>query len=180
MNTPTRIATKSLDLIPYEPAHLRALFHGAEEYERCSGHKVAPGLLQFYHSDAVRPEWRAKLERATAPDPWAFGFAVFHHESMTLIGSAGFVNAPGTDGVVELAYGIAPEYQGKGYATEAAAALVPFAFSTAGVRVVRAHTLPQVNASTRILTKCGFTRVADFLDPVDGLVWRWEKEQPKT
>ena len=43
------------------------------------------------------------------------------------------------------------------------------------VRVVRAHTLPQANASTRVLGKCGFTFTGPVEDPEDGLVWRWER-----
>jgi len=70
---------------------------------------------------------------------------------------------------------VAPEHQGKGYATEAANALVVFAFSTGQVRVVRAHTLREQNASTRVLVKCGFRHVGEVIDPEDGLVWRWEK-----
>jgi ribosomal-protein-alanine N-acetyltransferase len=44
--------------------------------------------------------------------------------------------------------------------------------------VVRAHTLPNPNASTRVLTKCGFHRVGEVIDPEDGLVWRWERNDP--
>ena len=42
---------------------------------------------------------------------------------------------------------------------------------------VRAHTLPQPSASTRVLTKCGFRHIGAVIDPEDGLVWRWEKYQ---
>jgi RimJ/RimL family protein N-acetyltransferase len=66
------------------------------------------------------------------------------------------------------------DYQGRGYATEAARALVAHAFGIDGVRVVRAHTLAQINASTRVLTKCSFEHVGEVVDPEDGLVWRWE------
>jgi RimJ/RimL family protein N-acetyltransferase len=50
-----------------------------------------------------------------------------------------------------------------------------YAFASGQVRVVRAHTLPELNASARALTKCGFKRVGEVVDPEDGLVWRWEK-----
>jgi RimJ/RimL family protein N-acetyltransferase len=77
--------------------------------------------------------------------------------------------------MAEIAYGVNPEYQGKGYATEAAAALVSYALGTGQARVVRAHTLPEPNASTRVLSKCGFRQVGEVIDPEDGLVWRWER-----
>jgi RimJ/RimL family protein N-acetyltransferase len=76
--------------------------------------------------------------------------------------------------VVEIAYGIIPDYQGKGYATESVEALTAYAFRSGKVRVVRAHTRPEPNASTRILTKCGFRHIGEVIDPEDGFVWRWE------
>lgn len=82
--------------------------------------------------------------------------------------------------MVEISYGTDPDYRGKGYATETAQALVRYAFGDSRVRVVRAHTNEKANASTRVLTKCGFRCIGEVIDPVDGLVWRWEKhrEQP--
>ena len=81
---------------------------------------------------------------------------------------------------VEIGYGIVPDFQGKGYATEAADALVNFALNSGLVRLARAHTLAQRNASTRVLAKCGFTFLGEFIDPEDGPVWRWEKAVPLT
>jgi RimJ/RimL family protein N-acetyltransferase len=68
-----------------------------------------------------------------------------------------------------------PAYQGQGYATEAVRALVTYAFGSGGVCLVRAHTSPEPNASTGVLTKCGFTWIGEVVDPEHGLVWRWEK-----
>ena len=64
--------------------------------------------------------------------------------------------------------------RGKGYATEAAAGLVRFAFEDGRVRVVRAHTIENLNASARVLVKCGFRCAGQVSDPEDGVVWRWE------
>jgi RimJ/RimL family protein N-acetyltransferase len=80
--------------------------------------------------------------------------------------------------VVEIAYGIAPEEQGKGYATEAAKALVELARTFPEVRVIRAHTLPDGAASKRVLEKCGFQHTGEVIDPEDGLVWRFESACP--
>jgi RimJ/RimL family protein N-acetyltransferase len=99
-----------------------------------------------------------------------------HQGSGAEVGRCGFKGPPAADGVVEIAYGVSPEHEGKGYATEAAAALVSYASRQKQVRRVRAHTLPESNASTRVLVKCGFHRVGEILDSEDGLVWRWEKQ----
>jgi ribosomal-protein-alanine N-acetyltransferase len=120
-------------------------------------------------------DWLARVHASTSADPWTHGFFIVHRETGTTIGRCGFKGPPEADGVVEIAYGVEPDQQGKGYATEAAEALVNYAFASGSVRVVRAHTLPDPNASTRVLTKCGFRRVGEVIDPEDGLVWRWER-----
>lgn len=73
-----------------------------------------------------------------------------------------------------------PKDQPKGYATEAALALAGFAFDSGRVRVVRAHTLPEANASTRVLAKCGFRHIGEIATPEDGRVWLWEKSNEPT
>jgi RimJ/RimL family protein N-acetyltransferase len=122
----------------------------------------------------VSPEWLARVQASSSPDPWLHGFAVVHRESGALIGSCGYRAPPSAEAFVEIAYGIDPAYQGRGYATEAARALVAFAFGSGKVSLVRAHTKPTESASTRVLTKCRFARVGEVVDPEDGLVWRWE------
>lgn len=167
--------TKNLKLIPEVPDHLRALIQGPEFYEKKAGLRVADGMQAFLL--AASPDFLARLQTADSPDPWTFGFAIVLRTENTVIGSAGYKGPPGADRVVEIAYGIAPAYQGRGYATEAALALVAAAFATGRVAVVRAHTLPTPNASTRVLEKCGFRCTGGVIDPEDGMVWRWERHE---
>jgi [ribosomal protein S5]-alanine N-acetyltransferase len=149
---------------------------GREAYARSFGIPAAEGFGDYLRNGApdVSPAWLARLETATAPDPWIDGFALVHIASNTVIGSASFKGAPDSDGVVEIAYGVVPSQQGRGYATEGTRMLVAYAFDDPRVRIVRAHTLPRNDASGRVLTKCGFTRVAQVIDVHDGPVWRWE------
>jgi ribosomal-protein-alanine N-acetyltransferase len=146
---------------------------------------VAPTLdevrAQFEGMDAIQKaalpvDWLARMEAATGADAvWTLGFTLVHRGTEAVVGQCAFKGTPGADKAVEIAYMIAPEHQGKGYATEAANALLAFAFGSGQVRIVRAHTLREQNASTRVLVKCGFRHVGDVIDPEDGLVWRWEK-----
>jgi RimJ/RimL family protein N-acetyltransferase len=76
---------------------------------------------------------------------------------------------------VEIAYGVVPSYERRGYATEAAKALVAFALERVDVTSIRAHTKPENGPSGRVLAKCGFQQVGEVIDPEDGLVWRWER-----
>ena len=122
----------------------------------------------------VSPDWLARVKASTSSDPWTHGFAVAQRASGTIVGMCAYKGPPGADGAVEIAYGIHPEYQGRGYATEVARALVAFAFASGRVGLVCAHTRPEENASTHVLTKCGFEWIGEVMDPEDGLVWRWE------
>src|SRR5687768_2623630 len=122
----------------------------------------------------VSSEWLERVRNTTAPDPWTCGFKIVHRETGLAVGSCAFKGPPDSDGVVEIAYGVKPEHQGNGYATEAAAELVKFAFASGTVHTVRAHTLREQNASTRVLARCGFQNVGEVVEPDDGLVWRWE------
>jgi [ribosomal protein S5]-alanine N-acetyltransferase len=168
------LQTAHLRLVPFSAEYLLALIEGTEQFERRFGLRVADGLREFFVSADVSPAWLAQLRASSAADPWTHGFAVVHRESDSAIGSVGFKGPPDEAGMVEIAYGIVPGFQAQGYATEAAAAGVAFAFADGRVRVVRAHTLPANNASTRVLAKCGFARIGEIEDPEDGLVWRWE------
>lgn len=169
------IATPRVRLLPFAPAELLALRDGVAQFETLTGLHAADGLRGFVVSDDVSPAWLERLRASTGYDPWSHGFAVVEGDSDTVVGVAGFKGPPDDFGVVEIAYGIVPAYEGRGYATEAAAALVDFAQRDGRTRIVRAHTLPQRNASTHVLTKCGFELLGEVIDPEDGLVWRWER-----
>lgn len=119
-------------------------------------------------------DWLARFHASTTTDPWVHGFSMVHRTGGKVVGTCAFKGPP-IEGVVEIAYGVAPEEQGKGYATESAQALVTYAFTFREVQVVRAHTLPESNASTRVLAKCGFRRIGEVIDPEDGPVWRFEQ-----
>jgi ribosomal-protein-alanine N-acetyltransferase len=155
----TRLQTKNLKLVPQTLEEVRAMVEAMTPSEQAE----------------LSADWLAGLHASILVDQWTLGFSLVHRDS-TVVGSCGFKGPPTADGVVEIAYGVSPDYRGKGYATEAAQSLTDYAFSSGKVRVVRAHTRPEPNASTRVLAKCGFRRIGEVVDPEDGLVWRWERE----
>jgi ribosomal-protein-alanine N-acetyltransferase len=168
------ITTERLLLRPFVPAAILALIDGAPSFESAFGVPIAAGIRDLYNSGELSPAWVDRLRASRELDIWFHGFALIDRNAAEVIGTAGFKGAPDAEGVVEIAYGIAPGYQNLGYATEAAAALSQYAFEYGPARRVRAHTLPESNASARVLTKCGFSCVGEVIDPEDGLVWRWE------
>jgi ribosomal-protein-alanine N-acetyltransferase len=152
--------TKRLNLVPMTREDALAMVEALSPAERAH----------------VSEDWMAQVRACSSDDPWTFGFSIALRETGILVGACGF-NGPPADGVVEIAYGVDPDHQGNGYATEAAEALAAFAFGSDVASVVRAHTLPETNASTQVLTKCGFVFLGEIIDPEEGLVWRWEKQR---
>lgn len=77
-----------------------------------------------------------------------------------------------TDGSVEIGYGIKPEYEGRGLATEAVIAMVRWAVEQPGVLRVEAETEPGNIASQRVLQKSGF--VPDGVQGEEGPRFVWK------
>ena len=115
----------------------------------------------------------AHRERTGATPGWG-GFLVVDAVANRVVGACGFVNPPDAEGAVEIAYTTFPPYERHGFAGASCAALLARAARTGQVRVVRAHTLPVPNASTRILARHGFVQVGIAEDADEGPVWRWE------
>jgi RimJ/RimL family protein N-acetyltransferase len=124
---------------------------------------------------AVGQQTVALLERTGTTTPWG-GYLAVDRAQAIIVGTCAFKAPPDSEGVVEIAYFTFPLFERRGYASAMALALVERAESVVEVRRVRAHTLPERNASTRILENLGFQRVGEVVDPEDGPVWRWDRE----
>jgi RimJ/RimL family protein N-acetyltransferase len=111
--------------------------------------------------------------RRNDADPW--GAHLFFDDDGALVGFGGYKGPP-NGGEVEVGYAIAPDRQGRGLATTATRTMIDRARERGVTRVI-AHTLATPNASTAVLSRCGFTQTATIADPdggVDEDVWRWE------
>jgi RimJ/RimL family protein N-acetyltransferase len=100
-------------------------------------------------------------------------FIAYDDETRRVVGSCGYKTPPAPNGSIEIAYVTFPPYEGQGFATAMVGALVSYALDSIDVSEVIAHTLPEANASTKILEKCAFQRAGEANDPEDGPVWRW-------
>lgn len=126
------------------------------------------------------PEVTNEVFRATArlyesvgfEQPWICYLALAGN---TPVGTCGFKSPPRA-GRVEIAYFTFPEYEGQGFASEMAAELVAVAQRQEPPVVVAAQTLPERNASHRVLEKIGFRHVETIEHPEDGTVWEWRLE----
>ena len=74
-----------------------------------------------------------------------------------VIGMCQFKGRPDVQGSVEISYAVLDRYRNRGYATEAVARLVEWAFGHQNVVRVTAETLPHLRQSIRVLEKVGMT-----------------------
>jgi ribosomal-protein-alanine N-acetyltransferase len=124
------------------------------------------------------PEVASEVCRATVDlyrkagfeEPW-IGYLALADEAP--VGTCGYKGKP-QGGRVEIAYFTFSEFEGCGYASAMAARLVTIAREHDPSVVVAAQTLPERNASHRVLEKLGFRYVDTIDHPEDGTVWEWE------
>ena len=112
-------------------------------------------------------------QRTDAAAPWP-GYLAIEPDGRRLVGTCAFKSSPNAAGEIEIAYETAPQFEGLGYATQMARALVAIAFRAPEVRQVFAHTLPDSCVSTRVLRNAGLRLNGEVLDGENGRVWRWE------
>ncbi|MBW4616208.1 MAG: GNAT family N-acetyltransferase [Desmonostoc vinosum HA7617-LM4] len=157
-------------IVPCSVAHIEKLIAGADAFLTAYGLQVADGYLPF----AGALDYSLKMMQTSQTwSPWLPYLLVFDPQQI-LVGFGGFKSVPDFQRTVEIGYSVAPNYQGRGFATSMVEQLMKIAFTSELVECVCAHTLAQPSASTRVLEKCGMTRVSEFIDVEDGKLWRWE------
>lgn len=159
---------QSIRLLNVDEALAERIEEGRDSFETTYG--VALGAA----ADLTRAVVRQTLGLpSAAAHPWG-GYLGVDTELERVIGTCGFKAPPTSQGEVEIAYFTFPEFERRGYATAMAGELVMVAAAFPIVRCILAHTLPQPNASTRVLQRIGMRLVGEVIDPEDGRVWRWE------
>jgi ribosomal-protein-alanine N-acetyltransferase len=98
-----------------------------------------------------------KLARAPSEDhPWISYWLMRLKTDGYGIGMLGFKGIPDREGQVEIGYGIDPSYQNQGLTTEAAVALIAWAFRDPRCRrIIAPDTRKDNPASNRVLQKVG-------------------------
>ena len=157
-------------LLPITPAIVGALAQ-PDAFTQLTG--VQLGEVAAVLQDVVA-QGEAHRAQTGAPPEWG-GFVAIDDARNQVVGTCAYTGGPDSAGQVEIAYFTFPPYEKQGYGTAMAGALLAQATASGAIRVVYAYTLPEQNASTRILIRHGFTRVGTAEDPEVGLVWRWER-----
>lgn len=187
MGTPV-IRTSRLRLVAADARLARAAVAGAAALGEVLDVTVPaswppPDLADALEFIAAQMEAEEETRRFGGPAPglagWGFwyvtvdghgigrGGAVGGRESRLLVGGAGFKGPPRADGTVEVGYGIVEDQQRRGYASEAVAGMVRWAFEHPEVARVTAHTFERHEASVGVLRKNGFVVAGAGTERVD-------------
>ncbi|WP_035869677.1 GNAT family N-acetyltransferase [Kitasatospora cheerisanensis] len=148
---PFGIETARLRLRPYthEEAAL-VLAAGTDRQEHWS-----PGFPRTDDQDVAR-----MFLGLPAGEPLFGPLQIVLLSSDLVIGGIGFFGPPDETGTVGLGYGVAPETEGRGYATEALTALLHHGFADGRVRRALADTDHDNLGSQRVLEKAGLRRTS--------------------
>ncbi len=147
-----------------------------EDAETISAYRSDPEVNRYQGWRRTDPTGiRRDIEEMAGRAPGEPGgwvqLSVEERGSGLLVGDVGLNLAEGEPGVIKVGYTIAPEYQGRGYATEAVRALVAYVLGALGADVVRAYADAENVASTRVAEKVGMRLVERFGGRGGGETW---------
>ncbi len=173
------IQSARLELVSLSPAVLEALLAGRREEAE---ERLSVPLPGGWPDDDVQSFLRLRLDqmrRDPGSQKWLVRALVSRSERL-LVGHAGFHGPPGTTGLapgkVEIGYTVFPPFRRRGYATEAAAALLEWA-ELEGIGQFVASVSPTNDPSLAILRKLGFVRTGEHWDEEDGLEHVYELDR---
>lgn len=134
-----QLLTERLFLIPLQPDGMRAL------------------LARTTDPELVGPYTEMLTLSLRHPEQWIWytAWGLYQNDSGDFVGDLCFKGLP-KNGQPEIGYGISPEFQGQGYATEAVRAACRWAFGQPDVTAVEAETDPGNTASQAVLRRVGF------------------------
>ena len=155
------LVTTRLRLVPQTAAAVRALVEG-----RDPGLPLAEGYPHAATLDGLRLGAHHDPAQHTGDDVEPGGWFIVLTESGAVIGDCGAKGSADERGRVEIGYGLAAPFRGRGYGGEAVAALVGWLLEDPRVRTVTAEVEVGNLASRRLLERLGFS-----LEDTDGGSW---------
>ncbi len=167
-----RAADAPIQLLAMAPAWVANIVAGVAE--PCPGLIVADGALP--PADAAG-RCLARL-RDGSPAPWCLPWLVIDRLDGKVVGGITFKGLP-VDGRVEIGYGIAPSYRGRGLARAAVRMLQRLAVESGQVRELIALINPDNLGSINVVSRTGFEPMAGVIvEDGESLVrWTWRADQ---
>jgi [ribosomal protein S5]-alanine N-acetyltransferase len=166
------IHTNRLDLVPMTLDFMRASLRGdLAGAERHIGLRLP---ITWPDMGSVLALRLGQLESDPALEPWLLR-AVGLRSNREMVGHIGFHSSPGaayleqwSPGGIEVGFAINPAHRRKGYAREAAVALMQWARDVHGVTSFVVTISPLNDASQALAKDLGFVRVGAHVDEIDG------------
>jgi RimJ/RimL family protein N-acetyltransferase len=168
------ISSERLELVSMAPALLSAFLAGRlDEAVRLLGAEV-PATWPGEHDARFLRMRLAQMDSDSGSQEWLIRAVVRREPRRVMIGHAGFHGPPGVNGpererAVEVGYTVFPEHRGRGYAIEAARALIDHARTRPEVDCVIASIAPDNEPSLAIARRLGFVQKGEQWDDEDGL-----------
>jgi RimJ/RimL family protein N-acetyltransferase len=151
-----RLSTERLELAACTPAIVLAdLARDREALGALLLARVPEAWPPDLWTDAALRHLLAWMASEPADEGWGAWYVTRRAEPL-LVGTVGLKGRP-RGGTAEIGYTFVAEAHGNGYATEAARALVAWAFEHPEVRRVCAQTLPDHGPSLRVMQRLGFS-----------------------
>ncbi|HEY7281313.1 MAG TPA: GNAT family N-acetyltransferase [Actinomycetota bacterium] len=157
---PFRLETDRLLLRPWAPSDHDAMFaiYSSEDVVRYL--YVGP-----HDEDAARERLTLQVAQREIEGPGDFlRLAVLLKANARVIGDVMLHWMPDEHRQAEIGFVLHPDFQGKGYTTEAARVLLRVAFEVLGLHRVFGRTEARNEASSRVLEKLGMRREANFVE----------------
>ncbi len=174
MDVPS-IFSPRLELISLSLEVIKALLDrpGTQPETLTQLHFTQGGAELSRHVLELREE---QLLRDPLEQPWLLRAVVARENPATLLGHIGFHAPPDAEGRVELGYEILVPFRGRGYAQEAARAMMDWAELTHDTRRFLASVSPWNAPSLNIVGKLGFIQIGSQMDEIDGEEWVFERQ----
>lgn len=163
----TPIRTDRLDLVAGTLAVVRTELDGREALASILEVEVPDSWPPpLYDQGAMR--WILdRLEETRVFETWGFRYFILRRDAAPglALGAGGFKGPPTAEGTVEIGYSVLPEFQRKGFASEAVRGFLDYAYADPRVTAVVAETLPDLAPSIGVLEKTGFAFEGDGSEP---------------
>jgi ribosomal-protein-alanine N-acetyltransferase len=177
-NASAVIASARLNLVPMTPDFLEAALRGdVSAAEEIMGLAIPNS---WYDESRLMDMRLGQLRQDPSLQPWLLRAMGLRGQGMTgpapvMVGHIGFHTGPNPEylrqlapGAVELGYSVVPDCRRRGFAREAAQALMDWASREHGARRFVVSISPQNAPSLALAKEFGFLRIGSQIDEVDG------------
>lgn len=141
--------------------------YNTEDWERVHIYGSVPEFSQYElwgpnTIDDTKKFVMDMVSQAKQVDRYKYDLAICLIENSLLIGGCGIRRESQSSCIANLGWAINPEYQGKGFATEAAQSLIEFGLNKLQLEVIYATCDTRNIPSLKVMEKLGMTRVGNL------------------